>query len=151
MNNIMEIRPYQDGDMQFVRQDPFQEAVKDYPELPVPANSYTCVFEGIRVGVGGIKVLSEGIGEAWVLMTKQSKKNGIFGLIACRAISDKLDSIAVELNLSQCQSHIRADFPKAIRFAETLGFTNPCEIHDYFPGKVDALLYTKVYDEQVCV
>ena len=141
----LETRPYEEGDMEYVRRNPFQD-LSGYPELTVPANSYTCVFDGEIVAVGGVKLLSEDDGEAWIIMTKQSKKTGIFGLIACRAISDKMDAIVVELGLSQCQSHIRADFPKAIRFAEALGFANPCEIHDYFPGKVDALLYTKVYD-----
>ncbi len=149
MKNILEIRPYEDGDMEYVRQNPFQDEVLGYPELTAPANSYTCVFDGEIVATGGVKLLSEDEGEAWVIMTKQSKKSGIFGLIACRAIGDKLDSIAAELNLSQCQSHIRADFPKAIRFAEALGFNNPYEICDYFPGNVSALLYTKVYNERI--
>ena len=142
----MEIRKIQPGDFEYVRRNPFQEEVKDYPELLIPADSWTCIFDGEIVAVGGINLIHPGVGEAWIVLTKQSRKDGIFAIIACRAISDKLDSIAVELKLKTCQSHIRADFPKAIRFAEALGFTNPCEIQDYFPGNVDALLYTKVYD-----
>ena len=139
----MEIREYQDGDMQSVRQNPFQDAVKDYPELPIPAHTYTCIFEGEIVAVGGIKMYFEGVGESWIIMTKQSKKHDIYGLIACRAIEKKLNELMVELNIRQCIAHVRADFSIAIRFAEALGFKYKCEIEFWFPDLVSAILYSK--------
>ena len=140
----MEIRPYQDGDMAFVRQNPFQDAVKDYPELPIPEHTYTCVFEGEIVAVGGIKMYFEGVGEAWIIMTKQSKKDGIFGLIACRAIEDGLNSLMAELGIRRCEANVRKDFPVALRFIEALGFDFDGERKQWFPGNVSAMLFSKV-------
>ena len=148
MKNIMEIRPYADGDMAFVRQNPFQDAVKDYPDLPIPANTYTCEFNGTIVAVGGIKLFFEGVGGGWVLMTKQSRKDGIFGLIACRAIKDKLDSLAIELKMRRVEAQVRQDFPGGIRFVEALGFANPYERRFYFPDGTSSLLYEKLYNER---
>ncbi len=146
MKNIMEIRPYADGDMAFVRQNPFQDEVKAYPELPIPANTYTCEFDGEIVAVGGIKIFLEGVGESWVVLTKQSRKDGIFGLIACRTIKDKLDSLAVELKMRRVEAQVRKDFLVGIRFVEALGFSNPYERRFYFPDGTSSLLYEKLYD-----
>ena len=142
-DNMMEIRPYQDGDMAFVRQDPFQEAVKSYPELPIPQHTYTTVFDGVIVGVGGIKMYFEGVGEAWLIMTKQSKKDGIFGLIACRAIENKLNSLMAELKVRRCEANVRKDFPVALRFIEAIGFKFDGERKNWFPGNVSAMLYSR--------
>ena len=142
----MEIRPYQLGDMEYVRQNPFQDEVKRYPELPIPADTYTCIFEGDIVAVGGIKMFFEGVGEAWIIMTKQSKKRNIYGLIACRAIEKKLNELMVELNVRRCEANVRKDFPIAIRFVEALGFKFVGERHYWFPDKTSAMLYSKVKD-----
>ena len=141
---MMEVRPYKDGDMDIVRRDPFQDAVKGYPNLPVPDHSYTCIFDNAIVAVGGLKIYFEGVAEAWIIMTKQSKKNNIYGLIACRAIEKKLNELLVELNIRRCEANVRKDFPIAIRFVEALGFKFVGERHCWFPGNVSAMLYSKV-------
>lgn len=132
--------------MEYVRQNPFQDEVKNYPELPIPADTYTCIFEGDIVAVGGIKMFFEGVGEAWIIMTKQSKKHNIYGLIACRAIEKKLNELMVELNVRRCEANVRKDFPIAIRFVEALGFKFVGERHYWFPDKTSAMLYSKVKD-----
>ncbi len=140
----MEIRPIQDGDMDYVRQNPFQEAVKSYPELPIPPNSFTAIFEGKIVAVGGIKMYFEGVGEAWIILTKQSKKSDIFGLIACRAIENKLNEMIEELNLRRCEANVRADYEIGLRFVRALGFTFDGERENWFPKNVSAMLFSKV-------
>lgn len=132
--------------MEYVRQNPFQDEVKDYPELPIPADTYTCIFEGDIVAVGGIKMYFEGVGEAWIVMTKQSKKHNIYGLIACRAIEKKLNELMVELNVRRCEANVRKDFPIAIRFVKALGFEFVGERKYWFPCKTSAMLYSKVKD-----
>ncbi len=140
----MEIRPIQDGDMDYVRQNPFQEEVKTYPELPIPPNSFTAIFEGEIVAVGGIKMYFEGVGEAWVILTKQSKKNDIFGLIACRAIENKLNEMIEELGLRRCEANVRADYEIGLRFVRALGFEFVGERKNWFPGNISAMLFSKV-------
>ena len=144
----IEVIPIRDGDFEYVKQNCVQKEVKDYPDPVIPANTYTCIFDGEIVAVGGVRLFLPGVGEAWICMTKQSRKDGIFGIIACRAIKDKLDSLAVELKLRRCEAQVRADFTKAIRFTEALGFTNPYERRFYFPDGTSSLLYEKLYNEQ---
>lgn len=136
-------RKYEDADMDKIREDPFQEEVKNYPDLVVPDNSYTCVFDNEIVAVGGIKVMEDNVGEAWVIMTGRSKKNGIFGLIACRTIKDKLERLIDELNIEQCIARVRANFPIAMRFTEALGFKLVKILPKWFPNGTDALLYKR--------
>lgn len=140
----METRPYQDGDMEYVRQNPFQDEVKNYPEMIIPAHTYTCIFDGEIVAVGGIKMYFEGVGESWVIMTKQSKKHGVFGLIACRAIEKKLNELMVELKVRRCEANVRKDFDIAIRFVEALGFKFVGERKNWFPCLTSAMLYSKI-------
>ena len=141
---MIEMRPIQDGDMEYVRDNPFQDEVKNYPELQIPEHTFTCIFDGEIVGVGGIQMFFEGVGEAWVILTKQSRKNGIFGLIACRAIEKKLNELMEELNMRRVEAQARADFPIAIRFIEALGFKFNCERHNWFPGGTSSMLYYKL-------
>lgn len=146
---MIETREYQIGDMEFVRQNPFQDEVKNYPELIIPANTYTCIFDGETVAVGGINIFHEGMGEAWVILTKQSKKNGIFGLIACRAIQNKLDQLIKQLRMRRVEANVRANFKVAIRFTEAIGFKFDCERKNFFPGGISSMLYSKVNDEYI--
>ena len=141
---MMKVRQYQDGDMAKVRENPFQSEVKDYPELPIPADTYTCIFEGEIVAVGGIKIFFEGVGESWIVMTKQSRKHNIFGLIACRTIEKKLKELMEELNIRRCEANVRKDFLIAIRFVEALGFKFVGERELWFPDLVSAMLYSKI-------
>ena len=133
-------------DLDYVVANPFKEAVKEYPAMTAPENSWTCFFDGEIVAVGGVKLYFPGVGESWVIMTKQSRKSGVFGLIACRAISDKLDSIAAELHLRRCEANVREDFDTGIRFVEAIGFTFDGRRERWFPNYVTSLLYSKVYD-----
>ena len=68
----MEIRPIQPGDMEYARAHAVQKEVKDYPELPVPEHSYTCIYEDEIVCVGGIKMYFEGVGESWIVITENN-------------------------------------------------------------------------------
>ena len=144
----IEVIPIRDGDFEYVKQNCVQKEVKDYPDPVIPANTYTCIFDGEIVAVGGVRLFLPGVGEAWICMTKQSRKDGVFSIIACRAIRDKLDSLAVELELRRCEAQVRADFTKAIRFTEALGFTNPYKRRFYFPDGTSSLFYEKLYHER---
>ncbi len=141
---MLKIRPYEDGDMEYIRLNPFQEEVKNYPDLPIPANSYTGVFDGEIVAVGGVHILLPGVGEAWIILTKQSRKQGIFGIIACRAIKRKLDELIDELKLRRCEAQARADFPTAIKFIEALGFSDPYVRKCYNLDGSDMILYARL-------
>ena len=146
---MIEVREYRTGDMEFVRKNPFQDEVKNYPELIIPANTYTAVFDGVIIAVGGITIFHEGVGEAWIIMVKQSKKIDMFGLKACRAIGKHLDDMIERLEMRRTEANVRANFTAAIRFTEALGFKFDCERKNFFPGGISAMLYSKVNDEYI--
>lgn len=143
----LEIIPIRAGDFEYVKANCVQEEARDYPDPVIPANTYTCIFDGEIVAVGGVKLFLPGVGEAWIMLTKQARKEGVFGIIALRAIEGKLDAMAVELKLRRCEAQVRGDFTKAIRFTEALGFSNPYERRFYFPDGMSSLLYEKIYHE----
>lgn len=132
-------------DLDFVRQNPFEEAVKNYANLTVPEkNCYTVIFQDVIVGVCGITVLWEGVGEVWLMLTADCRKKGFFGVIALAAIKTKMEEMT--FGLKRVQAIIRTDFPEAIKMIEFLGFVNetPEGMESYFPDGGNAYLYAKI-------
>jgi len=144
---MIEIRSIQDGDMEFVRANAFESAVKRYPELTAPADSFTCLFEGEIVAIGGVADLWQGVGEAWLMMTEQAKKHGIYGLIAFNTIERKMNELIVKHKHWRTEANVRADFPEAIKFIEAVGFEREGVRRKYTPDKCDMILYSRITDE----
>ena len=133
-------------DLDFVRQNPFENAVKNYPYLEVPDdNTYTVIYEGQIVAVGGLQVKWEGVGLLWLMLTRDSKKHGIHGLRALQAIGDKMDYLIEENKLWRAEAVIRVDFLAAIRMIKFFGFQREGTMRQYMPDKSDAYLYSKVF------
>ena len=81
-------------DLDFVRQNPFEGAVKNYPYMKVPdENTYAVEYEGSLVAVGGLYVRWEGVGLLWLMLTADSEKDGLHGLRALCAINEKTDEV----------------------------------------------------------
>ena len=119
----MEFRPATQEDMNYVRQNPFEGAVKGYPYMDIPdENCYTAIFEGKIVGVGGLVIKWDGVGLLWLMLTKDCRKNGVFGVIALNAIRDKIKELIERNNLWRAEATIREDFPRAIMMIEHFGF-----------------------------
>ncbi len=143
----MEFRKATQEDLAFVRQNPFEDAVKDYPHMEVPDdNTYCVIYESAIVAVGGVQVPWEGRGQFWLILTAECKKFGIHGLRALYAIKEKIDELAKKNNLWRAEASIRVDFPKAIAMIEALGFKRECKMKQYWPDKTDAYLYYRAIE-----
>lgn len=141
----MEFRPITQSDLDYVRQNPFEGAIKNYPYLEAPMeNCYTAVFEGAIAGVGGLRILWEGVGEVWLMLTADCKKDGLYGLVALCAIQDKMEELIRENNLWRVQATTRTDFPQAIKMMQAFGFERECLSKKYFPDKSDAFRYVRI-------
>lgn len=139
----MEFRQTTQEDLDFVRQNPFEEAVKNYPVLTVPdKDCYTVIFQGEIVAVGGVTVLWEGVGEVWLMLTADCRKKEFFGIIALTAIQAKMEEITK--NLWRVQAIIRTDFPEAIKMIEFFGFEREGLLKQYCPDKGDIYMYAKI-------
>lgn len=143
---MLETRPIQPGDMEYARAHAIQKEVKDYPELPVPDDTYTCIYDGQIVAVGGIKVFFEGVGESWIILTEHANTKGVWGIFAGNVIENKLNELMEKLKMRRVEAQARADFPQAIKFIEALGFEFDCERKQWFPDGTSAMLYSKVRD-----
>ena len=132
-------------DMAFVRQNPFEGAVKNYPYMEMPdENCYTVIYESAIVAVGGLQVRWEGVGLLWLMLTADCKKYGIYSLLALEAIKEKMEYLIKKNNLWRAEAAVRTDFPQAIKMIEFFGFEREGLMRKYYPDKSDSYLYAKV-------
>ena len=141
----MDFRKATQEDLDYIRQNPYEGAVKDYPYMEVPdKNCYTAIFEGNVVGIGGLNQWREGVGLFWLIITDMCLKGGLHGIIALQAIRDKTNELIESNNLWRAEAHVRVDFPKAIKMIEFLGFQREGTMRKFFPDKVDGYLYSRI-------
>jgi len=139
----MEFRKATQADLDYVRLNPFEDAVKDYPYMQIPdENCYTGIFEGKIVGVGGLNKWREGVGLLWLMLAKDFKKAGSHSTL--HAIKDHIELLIQKNNLWRAEAHIRVDFPQAIKMVEFLGFQREGTMRLFFPDKTDGYLYSRI-------
>ena len=137
-------------DLDFVKANPYEGSVKDYPYMEVPNdNCYTAIFQDKIVGVGGTIIHWKGVAEVWLILTADCRKDGAHGLIALGAIKDKMEELLKINNIRRAQATVRADFPQAIRMIEFFGFEREGLLRQYCPDKGDAYRYAKIYDRVI--
>lgn len=141
----MEFRTAIQEDLDFVKANPFEGVVKDYPYMQVPDdNTYTVIYEGSIVAVGGVQVRWEGNGLFWLILTADSKKGGIHGVRALEAIRDKIEELIKKNNLHRAEASVRVGFEKAIKMIEYLGFQREGLMRQHCPDKGDSYLYSRI-------
>ena len=132
-------------DFDYVSQNPFEGAVKDYPPVEVPdENCYTTIYEGAIVAVGGLVVLRKGLGVCWLILTANCKKKGFYGIVALSAIKDKTEELIQMNNIKRAQATVRTDFPQAIKMIEFLGFQREGLLRKYCPDGGDSYIYARL-------
>lgn len=142
---MIEIRNLQKGDIEYVRANPLEDAVKSYPNMDVdPKTSYTTLLDGVIVAVGGASIMWEGVWEFWLIMTKESKRNGAYGIIALETIRKKIDEIVEENNIVRAQATVRIDFTKGIKMLEALGFQREGLLRRYCPDGMSSYRYSRI-------
>ncbi len=141
----MRLRPTIQSDINFVRDNPFDERVKTYPELTPMGDCVTGIHNGSIWGVGGVVVHYEGMGEFWLMLTKGFDKD-LSGSTILKEImlfvEDKID----EHNLHRAQAVIRFDYVEALKMIEFLGFDREGLLRQYLPGRTDAYMYSRIKD-----
>ena len=132
-------------DLAFVRQNPFEDAVKGYPYMECPdENTYTVIYESKIVAVGGMQLEWEGVGLFWLMLTTDCKKYGLHGLFALDAIREKTEYLIKENNLWRAYAVVRTDFPQAIKMMKFLGFKRESTLEKYMPDKTDGFMYVRI-------
>ena len=141
----MKFRQATQEDLDFVRDNPFEEAVKCYPYMEVPdKNTYAVMYEDSLVAVGGLYVRWEGVGLLWLMLTSDCKKHALYGVLALDAIKEKTEYLISKNNLWRAEAIVRVGFDKAIKMIEFLGFKRESTLEKYMPDKTDGHLYVRI-------
>jgi len=142
---MMEFRKATQEDLAFVRQNPYEGAIKNYPYMEVPdENTYCVIYDSAIVAVGGLCVRWEGVGLLWLMLTAQCRKDGIHGYRALYAIREKMEHLIEVNNLHRAEAYVRDDFPQAIKMIEAFGFKRECLMAQQCPDRSNAFLYARV-------
>ena len=141
----MNFRPATQEDLAFVRMNPYEGAIKNYPYMEVPnENTYCVIYESAIVAVGDLQVRWEGVGLLWLILTADCKKDGIHGLRALYAIREKMEYLIEKNKLHRAEAYVRDDFPQAIKMIEAFGFTRECLMAQQCPDRSNSFLYSRI-------
>lgn len=142
----MKFRKATQQDLDYVRENPFEGAVKNYPYTEVPGeNTYAVVYEESLVAVGGLQVRWEGVGLLWLILTADCRRDGIHGFRALYAIYEKMEELIENNALHRVEAAVRTDFPEAVKMIEVFGFEREGIMKQHGPDKADAYLYSRVF------
>lgn len=137
----MEIRKLQEGDFEYVMENLLEKAVKNYPLMNPQHFSYTGIFNGKIMGIGGAIEFWKGVGELWLILTKHVLEHKV---VAYRCLKEMAEKIMGERNFVRTQIHVRPDFPQANRMVEKLGFRLEGRLRKYCPDGEDIYIYAKI-------
>lgn len=87
--------------------------------LQKDGNCYSAFYRNELIFLGGIKILREGVGEAWVLCSKKIYR---FARELYYHSEGFLKVMAKNYNLVRIQAHIDSKWKEACNFIENLGF-----------------------------
>ncbi len=142
----MEFRKATQADLDYVKLNPFEGAVKNYPYMEVPdENTYAVIYDSAIVAVGGLCVRWEGVGLLWLMLTADCKKDGIHGYRALYAIKEKMEYLIETNKLHRAEAYVRDDFPQAIKMIEAFGFRREGLMAQQCPDRGNAFLYARLF------
>ena len=139
------LRPATQSDIELVRANPLDDAVKSYPAMTNLDDCVTGLHNGIIWGVGGMVIHCEGFGEFWLMLTKDCKED-FSGLKILREIQAFVDDRIEVRNLHRAQAVIRFDNMAGIKMIEFLGFEMEGFMKQYLPDRAGAYRYAKIKD-----
>ena len=140
----MEFKKATQEDLDFVRLNPLEGAVKNYPYMEVPDDNTIATFcDGKLISVAGLFMKWPGVGLFWLILVNNFR-DYVSGPMAVATIKEKMDYLIEKNNAWRVEADIRVDFPAAAKMVEFLGFKRECVREKYYPDKTDAYLYSRI-------
>jgi hypothetical protein len=141
--HLMEFRAATQADIDYVRRNPHELAIKGYPDVEIPkTNVFTAIEDGEILGIFGLQIRWAGLGMFWLICRKEFLKLGTRTIIT--TIRKTIKIMIEDNKLYRAEAYIRTDFPEGARLVEFLGFNKEGIMKSFFPDKSDAYLYGKV-------
>lgn len=136
----IELRNSTQADIDYIQNNPLEDIVKSYPPLTACGFCKTVLVDGKIAGVGGVVAYWPGMGECWVILSKDIKTK----IIAVRAMRKIINEAISELELVRLQCTCAAGFKKAEELIRHLGFTQEAYMPKYLPTGGDAKLFSRI-------
>ena len=139
---MIDVRPSTQDDMDYLRENPLEEALKNYPTFPaVDGNTYTAIYKDEILGMGGIVSRWSGVGEGWVILSKNCLNRPVEMFLCIKRV---WETILENEAFIRVQAVVRVDFPQAIKMAEKLGMKLEGRLEKYTPDGCDVYMYAKI-------
>jgi len=106
----------------------------------VVAGFTICEQEEI-IACGGVHIMWEGVGEAWLVLSKEAYKSPIS---VARYTYQLFDTIMNENELWRVQASVHTDDDESVRFAEWLGFEDEGLMKKFGPDGADYIRMARV-------
>lgn len=123
---------------------PFAKAVSMDAMLEMQARlglAVTALVHGKPVAMFGCIMLWTGVAEMWSIISDDARRYPKQLTIVAKGFSD---IVAKSLSLHRLQLTVRFDEPRALRWAEYLGFEIEGLMHKYSPDGVDTYILARV-------
>ena len=105
--------------------------------------SFTAVEGDLILCCVGLKVIKEGVAEAWMVLSKEGTDRKYLRAMYFQ-VSTHMKELMRDLNLHRVQAWVREDFHAGARYAEVLGFKKEGVMRKYDIDKTDCFLYSFV-------
>jgi len=102
---------------------------------------YSGFHEDTLLACVGIRLMWQGVGEAWALFSQAIVD---FKKEAYVIAGAEMERLIYENNLTRIQAHADATFPLSYKYLEGLGFKRECLMRKFQPNGNDSFLYSMV-------
>lgn len=95
---------------------------------------------GILVGCAGVYQIHPGVGQTWMLLSKDRAK--MFPVSIMKAVKEGISASFNSMKLHRVQSLVNSELESAVLFIESLGFVREGLLWEYGPDKKDYYMYS---------
>lgn len=137
----MTFREMTKADLDFVSSNSISRGIiSKQPE--VTDWNYALEHEGLTLGIGGIRLITESTAWGWIEITHYAVSHIT---TAYRTIKEWTDILCKNQGITRLQVYVAVDFPEALRTAEHLGFHKEYDepMRNFLGNGKDAYLFVR--------
>lgn len=127
----MKLRDATRADLEFVGEHSISRGC--FKEQPTTIDYvYALEYEGLTLGVGGIKMVTPTVAWAWTDWTKYALK---FRKTGYETVKKWMDVVVKQKGIKRLMAAVECDFEQALHMAEHLGFEKESVMFNWSDGK----------------